>query len=122
MNITDEVLFEEQDGIAIVTIDRPQQRNAINRGVIDLAQLRAEELYDSTSTLATIEHRLDDLEQNGGWLIFYTHDVRHDPTAIGCSPSYFAKVVESVRRRRIAVETVAATLERIGASGRKARS
>ena len=35
MNITAEVLFEEQDGIAIVTIDRPQQRNAINRGVIE---------------------------------------------------------------------------------------
>lgn len=97
-------------------------RGGINRGIIDLAQLRAEELYDSTSTLATIEHRLDDLEQNGGWLIFYTHDVRPDPTAIGCSPSHFARVVESVQRRRIAVETVAVTLERIGASGRKARS
>jgi enoyl-CoA hydratase/carnithine racemase len=33
MNITDEILFEVEDGVAVITIDRPQQRNAINRGV-----------------------------------------------------------------------------------------
>jgi enoyl-CoA hydratase/carnithine racemase len=35
MNLTDEVLFDVEDGIAVITIDRPQQRNAINRGVIE---------------------------------------------------------------------------------------
>ncbi|MFO1265976.1 MAG: enoyl-CoA hydratase-related protein [Rubrivivax sp.] len=35
MNLTDEVLFEVVDGIAIVTIDRPAARNAINPGVIE---------------------------------------------------------------------------------------
>ncbi len=35
MNLTQEVLFETIDGIAIVIIDRPQARNAINRGVIE---------------------------------------------------------------------------------------
>lgn len=36
MNLTDEVLYEVVDGgVAIVTIHRPEQRNAINRGVID---------------------------------------------------------------------------------------
>ena len=35
MNLTDEVLFEVADeGIALITIDRPAQRNAINSGVI----------------------------------------------------------------------------------------
>lgn len=34
MNLNDEVLFEVEDGIAVITIDRPQQRNAINRGVM----------------------------------------------------------------------------------------
>ncbi|HSV81769.1 MAG TPA: enoyl-CoA hydratase-related protein [Ramlibacter sp.] len=34
MNLTDEVRYEVvEDGIAVVTIDRPAQRNAINRGV-----------------------------------------------------------------------------------------
>ncbi|MEO8279336.1 MAG: enoyl-CoA hydratase-related protein [Ideonella sp.] len=35
MNLTEEILFDVDDGIAIVTIDRPQQRNAINLGVIE---------------------------------------------------------------------------------------
>mgnify|MGYP003582577555 CR=1 FL=1 len=35
MNLTDEVKFEvAEDGIAVITIDRPEQRNAINAGVI----------------------------------------------------------------------------------------
>ena len=34
MNLTDEVTFEAIDGIALITIDRPAQRNAINRGVM----------------------------------------------------------------------------------------
>lgn len=35
MNLSEEIRFEAVDGIAIVTIDRPQARNAINPGVID---------------------------------------------------------------------------------------
>ncbi len=35
MNLTEEVRFETVDGVAIVTIDRPQARNAINGGVIE---------------------------------------------------------------------------------------
>jgi enoyl-CoA hydratase/carnithine racemase len=35
MNLSEEVRFEAVDGIATVTIDRPQARNAINAGVIE---------------------------------------------------------------------------------------
>lgn len=35
MNLSEEIRFEAVDGIAIVTIDRPQARNAINPGVIE---------------------------------------------------------------------------------------
>lgn len=34
MNLTEEIRYEVEDGIAVVTIDRPAQRNAINNGVI----------------------------------------------------------------------------------------
>src|SRR5215212_2941910 len=35
MKLTDEIIYEVvEDGIALVTIDRPAQRNAINNGVI----------------------------------------------------------------------------------------
>ena len=87
----------------------------INRGWIDLAHLRAQELYDASSTLDDVARLLDDLELGSGWLIFYTHDVRHDPSSIGCSPDYFAAVVDLVAERGIRIEPVAATLARLTA-------
>lgn len=85
-----------------------------NRGLVDLAHLSAQELYDSSHDGASIRAMLDDLERRPGWLIFYTHDVRPDPTNIGCSPAFFSAVVAEVRRRNIRVETVIETLKRIG--------
>ncbi len=36
VNLTEEIRFEVEDGgIAVITIDRPQARNAINAGVIE---------------------------------------------------------------------------------------
>jgi len=90
----------------------------INRGWIDLAHLRAQELYDVSSSLTSMTALLDDLERHGGWLIFYTHDVRAEPSSIGCSPAWFGAVLDLVRRRGITIETVAQTLERLQVSGR----
>lgn len=86
----------------------------INRGWIDMAHLRAQELYDISSSLGSIYALLDDLERGGGWLIFYTHDVRDSPSSIGCSPGYFGAVVEMVQSRGIAIASVAQTLCRLG--------
>jgi len=90
-------------------------RPGINRGWIDLAHLRAEELYDQSLTPCRLEALLDDLVRGGGWLIFYTHDVRRDPSSIGCSPLFMAMVLEQVRRRGLPVRTIAAVLDAIGA-------
>lgn len=86
----------------------------INRGWIDLAHLHAEELYDATLPLLRLNILLDDLERHGGWLIFYTHDVREPPSSIGCSPARFASVLERVTHRGIAIDTVAGVLDRAG--------
>lgn len=87
----------------------------INRGWIDLAHLHAQELYDVSGDLDSIGQLLDGLQRGGGWLIFYTHDVRPDPSSIGCSPARFGAVLDMVRRRDLAIETVAETLHQIGA-------
>lgn len=89
-------------------------RPGINRGWIDLAHLRARELYDATLPVSVLDRLLDELQRGGGWLIFYTHDVREHPTSIGCSPARFATVVEHVYRRGIDIETVAGVLDRAG--------
>ncbi|UJW84818.1 polysaccharide deacetylase family protein [Devosia sp. SL43] len=88
----------------------------INRGWIDLAHLHAQELYDVSLPLLRVELLLDDLQRRGGWMIFYTHDVRTQPSSIGCSPAHFAAVVELVTQRGIAIETVANVLYRAGVS------
>ncbi len=88
----------------------------INRGWIDLAHLRAEELYDTTLDMTRLDGLLDDLMAGGGWLIFYTHDVREDPSSIGCSPAHFGRVLGRVAARGFAIQTVADTLAQIGAA------
>ena len=92
-------------------------QSGINRGWIDLAHLHAHELYDVSSDRAGIARLLDRLQRHGGWLIFYTHDVRPSPSSIGCSPAHFATVLDMVRQRGLAIQTVAQTLRQIGAPG-----
>jgi peptidoglycan/xylan/chitin deacetylase (PgdA/CDA1 family) len=87
----------------------------INAGVADLAHLLAQELYDSSSTIAEMTAVLDETTRSRGWLIFYTHDVEPDPSSIGCSPEYFRDVVQLVADRGIEIVTVAEGLKRIGA-------
>lgn len=50
MKLTDEILFEVEDGIAVITIDRPQQRNAINRGVNEGLR-KAFDLFEKDASL-----------------------------------------------------------------------
>lgn len=83
----------------------------INRGWIDRAHLAAQELYDKTLPLSLLDRLLDDLIDGGGWLVFYTHDVSGDPSSIGCSTAHFARVVERVRQRQLAIWTVGNVLD-----------
>jgi peptidoglycan/xylan/chitin deacetylase (PgdA/CDA1 family) len=85
-----------------------------NHGIIDLAHLKAQELYDCSNDSSSIDAMLDDAQRRKGWLIFYTHDVRPDPTNIGCTPRFFSEVVEKVRKRGMKVETVIDTVNRLG--------
>jgi enoyl-CoA hydratase/carnithine racemase len=50
MKLTDEILFDVEDGIAVITIDRPQQRNAINRGVNEGLH-KAFDLFENDASL-----------------------------------------------------------------------
>lgn len=50
MKLTDEILWEVEDGIAVITIDRPQQRNAINRGVNEGLH-KAFDLFENDASL-----------------------------------------------------------------------
>ena len=85
----------------------------INRGVVDLGLLKVQELYDSTS-MASIEALLDDVERHGGWLIFYSHDIAEPASFIGCSPKLLDQALAAVRRRAIACLSVGDAAEALG--------
>ena len=87
----------------------------INAGLMDLAHMQAQELYDASSTIEQMAILLDEVTRVRGWLIFYTHDVEPNPSSIGCSPAYFRAVVKLVANRGIEIATVAEGLQRIGA-------
>jgi peptidoglycan/xylan/chitin deacetylase (PgdA/CDA1 family) len=84
----------------------------VNEGRVDLANLRANQLYsrsfDWTAARALIDRTVD----YGGWVIFYTHDVSDAPSPFGCTPAqleailYYAVSRSCIRAIRDAVEGV----------------
>jgi peptidoglycan/xylan/chitin deacetylase (PgdA/CDA1 family) len=67
----------------------------INAGPIDLLCLKAYPLYDGIDP-DSIDQMLGQLSANGGWLVFYTHDVRDGSSRYGCSPDYWARALKSI--------------------------
>jgi peptidoglycan/xylan/chitin deacetylase (PgdA/CDA1 family) len=57
-----------------------------NGPVVDLNLLKANSLYGNIDRLKTMERMILENEKRKGWLIFYTHDVRQNPSAYGCTP------------------------------------
>ncbi len=77
----------------------------INRGLIDPMYLMAVRVYNRLG----IEKCLDlvlECTRNGGWLIFYTHDVCDEPSDYGCTVEQFAELVKSVSYNGLSVFTV----------------
>lgn len=85
-------------------------KHGINTGQTDLYNLKTIRLYEAQFPLDEILRKLDEAGQCKGWLIFYTHDVKNNPTPWGCSPGYFEAVVKEVANRELQVKTVNAML------------
>lgn len=84
--------------------------SGINQGEIDLHELRAVQLYEHRAPLSAIEKYIESLQSEGGWLIFYTHDVQTAFSKYGCSAEYFRKVVELANQADITCLPVADVL------------
>jgi len=83
-------------------------RSGINRGSVDLDELRANSIY-STCFDDDAMRRLIDLNcAAGGWLIFWTHDVAASPSPNGCSSSQLASVVAYASERSTVLPVSAA--------------
>lgn len=64
-------------------------RLGINRGLCDLADLRANAIYAGNFDEREVRRLIAMAARSRGWLVFYTHDISKDPTPWGCLPRMF---------------------------------
>jgi len=68
----------------------------INKKKIDLMGLLSVSIFSDEHAEERVFNWLNKLDLNGGWLIFYTHEVCLNPTIYGATPELFSKIVERV--------------------------
>ncbi len=89
-----------------------------NVGEIDLNQLSAYFLEKSHGDFTPIKNIIDRNRLACGWLIFATHDISENPTAFGCTPEFFERVVEYAVNSGANILPVARAMEVLGAPAR----
>jgi peptidoglycan/xylan/chitin deacetylase (PgdA/CDA1 family) len=65
----------------------------INQGTVDLADLFSTSIYSWDFDRERLCQLIDDAQAEGGWVIFYTHDVADAPSPFGCTPAQFQSIV-----------------------------
>lgn len=67
--------------------------NKINRGRINRDFLYGVEIGGELTTFGAVSAYINDIAQNPGWLIFFTHDIDDNPSRYGCTRTLFEKLV-----------------------------
>ena len=80
--------------------------SGVNSGNVDLNNLKAVKLYEDRYSLSDIFSLLEKLKKTGGWLIFYTHDVKLGYSKMGCSPKYFEEVVKRTVDLKLPIKNI----------------
>jgi peptidoglycan/xylan/chitin deacetylase (PgdA/CDA1 family) len=78
----------------------------VNGPVVDLNLLRANPLYGGIERLDSVRGLLRMNQERGGWLIFYTHDVRNSYSRFGCSPALLESALKLALDASMKVLTV----------------
>lgn len=65
----------------------------INRGPTDPGYLKAVEIRQPEELAADRTRWIDNVVENPGWLIFFTHDITDTPTPYGCTPRTLDRLV-----------------------------
>jgi len=86
----------------------------INGPQIDLNLLRANRVYGDVDQSQPIQDLIQQNVEQKGWLIFYTHDVRPDPSEYGCTPELFEFAVSTAARSGNRILTVGQVLAERG--------
>ncbi|MGU3574488.1 polysaccharide deacetylase family protein [Brucellaceae bacterium C25G] len=84
--------------------------NQINRGKVNRDLLYGVEIGGEQTSFSTLSSYIEDVAQNPGWLIFFTHDVDDDPSQYGCHRTLFEELVAFTVEKSCRVMTVKDTL------------
>jgi peptidoglycan/xylan/chitin deacetylase (PgdA/CDA1 family) len=87
----------------------------LNGPNVDLNLLRAISLYGDCDKYAQVQQLILDNERGKQWLIFYSHDVRENPSRYGCTPALLAFAVSVALQRNSRILTVAEVVAELGA-------
>ena len=90
----------------------------INEGRIDLGLLKAAPLYHAANVYEQALGWIAANVNTAGWLIFFTHDVRDEPTLFGSTPELLRRCVRAAIDAGCACLTVERALERIRGAAR----
>jgi peptidoglycan/xylan/chitin deacetylase (PgdA/CDA1 family) len=85
----------------------------INGPEIDLNLLRANRLYGDMSGAPQVQQLIRQNVAQKGWLIFYTHDVRPNPSEYGCTPEFFEFAVSTAAQSGSRILTVERLLSEV---------
>lgn len=94
----------------------------VNGPSLDLGLLRANGLYGGIDRLAWVKALIEKNEKLKGWLIFYTHDVKDNPSPYGCTPELFERALSRALRGGSQLLTVANVVNGLSCSARSAET
>jgi peptidoglycan/xylan/chitin deacetylase (PgdA/CDA1 family) len=81
---------------------------------IDLNLLRANRVYGDLDEAPRLSALIQENVRRKSWLIFYTHDVRPQPSPYGCTPALFESAVSFAARSGSRILTVQHVLTELG--------
>jgi peptidoglycan/xylan/chitin deacetylase (PgdA/CDA1 family) len=81
---------------------------------VDLNLLRANSLYGDVDVSKRAEELILENAKRKSWLIFYTHDVRSNPSSYGCTPALFESAVSLAANSASRILTVREALAEAG--------
>lgn len=89
--------------------------NGINTAECDLNLLKAVSLYSRGIMMnqKLVGNAIRYVVENGGWLIFYTHDIQESPSPYGCTPQQLEETILKVIDSEIEVLPVRSALAKI---------
>lgn len=87
----------------------------VNRGAVDLAQLRVQPLEIRSWTAAAVEERVRRAQAAKGWLVFFSHDVTDRPSPYGATPAMLEHALAAVRAAGFDILPVRDAYERLAA-------